>query len=149
MSVKTIPDGLLQRKGELHTARIQEPHELLSLTGNIFNQEGEYNFHLHAVPGDEGKNVVGGHLMSGQVEVTNEIVLLKTDLEIKRLLEESSGLEGMLGDNGKHLGYNSEFMIETVCFYLGDTLIAEETVIHDSSGQAVTAKIVDYVHSRS
>ena len=29
-------------------------------------------------------------------------------------------------------------MIEAVCFDLGDTLVAEETVIHDSSGQAIT-----------
>ena len=36
-------------------------------------------------------------------------------------------------------------MIEAVCFDLGDTLIAEETVIHNSSGQAITAKVVDYV----
>jgi len=35
-------------------------------------------------------------------------------------------------------------MIETVCFDLRDTLIAEETVIHNNSGQAITAKTVDY-----
>jgi len=35
-------------------------------------------------------------------------------------------------------------MLETVCFDLGDTLIAEETVIHNNSGQAITAKTVDY-----
>jgi HAD superfamily hydrolase (TIGR01662 family) len=34
-------------------------------------------------------------------------------------------------------------MIEAVCFDLGDTLVAEETVIHDSSGQAITAKVVE------
>lgn len=33
--------------------------------------------------------------MSGHVELTNEIVLLKTDLKVKRMLEEDSGLEGM------------------------------------------------------
>ena len=34
-------------------------------------------------------------------------------------------------------------MIEAICFDLGDTLIAEETVIHDSVGQALTADIVE------
>jgi len=34
-------------------------------------------------------------------------------------------------------------MIEAVCFDLGDTLIAEETVSHDSSGQAITADVID------
>jgi len=31
-------------------------------------------------------------------------------------------------------------MIEAICFDLGDTLVAEETAVHDSSGQAITAR---------
>ena len=34
-------------------------------------------------------------------------------------------------------------MVEAVCFDLGDTLIAEESVIHDSSGQAITADVIE------
>ena len=34
-------------------------------------------------------------------------------------------------------------MIKAVCFDLGDTLVAEETVIHNSSGQAITANVVE------
>ena len=33
--------------------------------------------------------------------------------------------------------------IEAICFDLGDTLIAEETIIRDGMGQAVTADIVE------
>jgi len=33
-------------------------------------------------------------------------------------------------------------MIEAICFDLGDTLIAEESVIHNSCGQAITAKVI-------
>jgi len=33
-------------------------------------------------------------------------------------------------------------MIKAVCFDLGDTLVAEETVIHDSYGQAITANVI-------
>ena len=93
--LKQFQLGYYKEKGNYTPQEFQKPHELLSLTGNISNQEGEYNFHLHAVLGDEGKNVVGGHLISGTAEVTNEIVLLKTDLKVKRKLEESTGLEGM------------------------------------------------------
>ena len=93
--LKQFKLGYYKEKGNYTPQEFQKPHELLSLTGNISNQEGEYNFHLHAVLGDEGKNVVGGHLISGTAEVTNEIVLLKTDLKVKRKLEESTGLEGM------------------------------------------------------
>ncbi len=33
-------------------------------------------------------------------------------------------------------------MIKAVCFDLGDTLVAEETVIHNSSGIAITADVI-------
>ena len=36
-------------------------------------------------------------------------------------------------------------MIKAVCFDLGDTLVAEETVIQDSSGRAVTADVIEGV----
>jgi len=93
--LKQFQLGYYKAKGNYTPQEFQKPHELLSLTGNISNQAGEYNLHLHAVLGDEGKNVIGGHLISAKVAVTNEIVLLKTDLQIKRILEESTGLEGM------------------------------------------------------
>ena len=34
-------------------------------------------------------------------------------------------------------------MIKAVCFDLGDTLVAEETVGHDSSGRAITADVIE------
>ena len=35
-------------------------------------------------------------------------------------------------------------MIEAVCFDLGDTLVAEETVVHDSSGHAISAELTNH-----
>jgi hypothetical protein len=93
--LKQFQLGYYKGKGNYRPQEFRKAHELLSLTGNISNQEGEYSFHLHAVLGDEDKNVIGGHLIGGRVEVTNEIVLLKADLKIKRIPEESTGLEGM------------------------------------------------------
>lgn len=87
--------GYFKEKGNYTPEEFQEPHELLSLVGNISKQGDEYNFHLHAVLGDENKNTVGGHLIKGKVSVTNEIVLLKTDLKINRKLEKNTGLQGM------------------------------------------------------
>ena len=84
-----------KEKGNYTPQEFDKAHELLSLTGNTSLQEGEYNFHLHAVLGNEEKEVVGGHLIKGEVEVTNEIVLLKTGLRVKRKLEENTGLQGM------------------------------------------------------
>jgi len=98
--LKQFELGFLKEKGDYRPQQFDKPHELLSLAGNISNQEGEYNFHLHAVLGNEKKKVVGGHLIRGKVEVTNEIVLLKTNLKVKRKLEESSGLQGMFLEKG-------------------------------------------------
>lgn len=93
--LKNFQLGYFKEKGNYTPQNFEKPHELLSLEGSISKQETKYNFHLHAILGDENKKVVGGHLIAGTVEVTNEIVLLKTDLEFKRKLEESTGLKGM------------------------------------------------------
>jgi predicted DNA-binding protein with PD1-like motif len=75
--------------------KFDEPHELLSLSGNICQQNDDYEFHIHAVLSNEKKNAIGGHLIEGKVEVTNEIVLLKTHVEFIRKVEEKTGLKGM------------------------------------------------------
>ena len=98
--LKQFELGYFKEKGNYTPQEFEKPHELLSLTGSISNQEGKYNFHLHAILGNEEKNVVGGHLIKGEVEVTNEIVLLKTNLKLKRRLEESTGLQGMFLEEG-------------------------------------------------
>ena len=72
------------------------PHELLSLTGNICTHGGDYILHIHAVLGNEKKKTIGGHLIEGKVEITNEIVLLRTNMNIKRKYEKKSGLKVMI-----------------------------------------------------
>ena len=94
--LKNFELGYFKEKGNYTPQLFTKPHELLSLSGNISKQNNKYNFHLHAVLGNEEKTLVGGHLIKGSVAVTNEIILLKTNLKIKRKLEEETGLEGML-----------------------------------------------------
>jgi predicted DNA-binding protein with PD1-like motif len=93
--LKNFELGYFKEKGNYTPQLFAEPHELLSLSGNISKQNNKYNFHLHAVLGNEDKALVGGHLIKGSVAITNEIILLKTNLKIKRKLEEETGLEGM------------------------------------------------------
>lgn len=69
-----------------------EPLELVSLSGNIILQDGEYQMHLHAVLADDEKRTVAGHLSKGMVNVTNEIVILKVSVPAKRKLDEGTGL---------------------------------------------------------
>ena len=93
--LKKIQLGYFKEKNNYNPENFDAPHELLSLTGNICNQDGIYILHLHVVLGNKIKNTVGGHLIEGKVEITNEIVLLKTDINIKRKIEEKTGLKGM------------------------------------------------------
>lgn len=93
--LKDFKLGYFKEKGNYTPQHFVTPHELLSLEGNICKENEKYTFHLHAVLGNESKGVVGGHLIEGVVEVTNEIVLLKTNIKIHRKMEDATGLEGM------------------------------------------------------
>ena len=73
--LKKIQLGYFRGKNNYSPENFDAPHELLSLTGNICKQDGDYLLHLHVVLGNEKKNTVGGHLIDGKVEITNEIVM--------------------------------------------------------------------------
>jgi predicted DNA-binding protein with PD1-like motif len=94
--LKNFELGYFKEKKEYKREKFDKPHELLSLNGTVCRQkDGKYEVHLHASLGDENKKVIGGHLFYGTVEVTNEIVLIKSDIEIIRRAEEKTGLRGM------------------------------------------------------
>jgi len=87
--------GFFKKKGNYAKQIFKTPHELLSLTGNISKQDNNFEMHLHATLGNARKQVVGGHFIAGIVSITAEIVLLKTDLAIRRILEPQTGLMGL------------------------------------------------------
>ena len=80
------------KQGRYATVLFPEPLELVSLAGNMLLQDGEYKFHLHAVLARETKEALAGHLSGGKVNVTNEIVILKTDIPALRKLDDATGL---------------------------------------------------------
>ncbi len=92
--VKNIELGYFKEKGNYTPQSFEESFELLSLNGNIIKDD-DYNFHLHAVLGNEDKKSIGGHLIKAQISVTGEIVILKTNLQLKRKKEEETGLDGL------------------------------------------------------
>jgi predicted DNA-binding protein with PD1-like motif len=83
------------RHGQYSSVGYPEPLELVSLQGSIIKQGGDYLFHLHAVLADEHKKTVAGHLSKGKVNVTNEVVILKTDVPVERTIDEATGLLGL------------------------------------------------------
>ncbi|MEJ2306335.1 MAG: DUF296 domain-containing protein [candidate division WOR-3 bacterium] len=93
--LKDFKLGYFKEKANYTPEYFETPHELLSLGGNIVKQNEKHIFHLHAILGNEKKEVVGGHLIEGMVEVTNEIILLKSKAILERKTEDKTGLKGM------------------------------------------------------
>jgi predicted DNA-binding protein with PD1-like motif len=80
------------KQGKYATVLFPEPLELVSMTGSVLLQDGEHKFHIHAILAKETKEAVAGHLSGGKVNVTNEIVILKTDVPAKRTMDDATGL---------------------------------------------------------
>jgi len=88
--------GYFKEKGNYTPECFEKPLELLSLTGNICKKEkDEHIFHIHAVLGDEHKNAIGGHFISGIISVTAEIIIFKTNLGFKRKINKKTGLQSI------------------------------------------------------
>ena len=57
--------------------RVAEPVELLSLQGNLGDEEGKPVLHAHVVAGRKGGEAIGGHLLTATVHNTAEILFLR------------------------------------------------------------------------
>ncbi len=67
-------------------AEIKEPAELVSLQGNIGNEDGKPVIHAHVSLACMDHLLRGGHLLGGKVKVVNEISMLVFEkIEIKRV----------------------------------------------------------------
>ncbi len=76
------------KTGKYSTERFTEGYELLSLIGNVTRDEnGEVIVHCHVVLSDRNHNVIGGHLVEGEVSITSEIFFnkIKTTLMRRKL----------------------------------------------------------------
>lgn len=94
--LKKAEIGYFKKKGNYYPETFSQPLEILSLTGNIFKEKDNYYSHLHIVLSDEDKKTYGGHFIKGQVSITAEIVLLKSDIEIFRKLDDKTGLQALI-----------------------------------------------------
>ena len=72
--------------------RFEPISELIVCSGNIALRDGKPFLHVHAALGQENFTVVGGHLFSGIVAVTVEVILRTMNGEMKRSYNERTGL---------------------------------------------------------
>jgi len=68
-------------------------YEVLSLSGTISSFEGNPWVHAHIVVSDSEFQVAGGHLFSGKVTVTIEMVLTVSQKKIERKEDATSGFK--------------------------------------------------------
>jgi predicted DNA-binding protein with PD1-like motif len=68
-------------------------YEVLSLSGTISSFQGNPWVHAHIVVSDPEFEVVGGHLFSGKVTVTVELVLTVSQKKIERQEDARSGFK--------------------------------------------------------
>ena len=73
-------------------------YELVSLAGNIGREGGGPVVHMHATLGGPDFTARGGHLFSGKVTVTAEIIITLTGGRIERKVNPEFGLKLITGD---------------------------------------------------
>jgi len=88
--------------GRYSPVLLPEPLELVSMTGSLIFQDGECLVHVHAVLARENKETVAGHLSRGKVNVTSEIVILKTDVPARREMDPATGLMALTFAGEQH-----------------------------------------------
>ena len=67
-------------------------YEILALNGNVSLKEDKPFAHLHIVLGTKDYECIGGHLKSAKVGATCEVVIQQLDAELKREVDEETGL---------------------------------------------------------
>ena len=71
---------------EYEKIKIDTPHELVSMTGNIEKKDGKPFAHIHVALAGPDKKLVGGHLFKAKVNVTNEIFIYRiTEFNLERV----------------------------------------------------------------
>jgi predicted DNA-binding protein with PD1-like motif len=91
-------------KGEYLHRDFSGDREITSLSGNISTTENEIFLHLHVTLADQEFNVIGGHLTSGVVGATGEVVIDPIKDKLERSPVNESGLRLLsLKDGGNEI----------------------------------------------
>jgi uncharacterized protein len=64
---------------------VQPSSEILSLQGNVSMKEGKPFVHLHVSLADEEMSARGGHLFTGNVSMTIELVMIELESKFVRI----------------------------------------------------------------
>ncbi len=87
--------GYFIGKGEYKENIFISPREIVSLTGNIINNDRGFYTHLHVSLADDDGKTCGGHVQEAKVHGTGEVFIYLSDMKVTRKMEEQTGLEGL------------------------------------------------------
>ena len=71
---------------------VTEQVEVLSMLGDVAERDGTPQLHLHAVLGRRDGSTVGGHLLSGDVWPTLEVIVTEVGPELAKRVDPETGL---------------------------------------------------------
>jgi predicted DNA-binding protein with PD1-like motif len=71
---------------------VDEQVELLSLVGNIADNQGEPKIHVHVVVGRQDGTTRGGHLLQAHIWPTLEVILTESPGHLQRQMDQETGL---------------------------------------------------------
>jgi hypothetical protein len=84
---------------------IAEQLEVASLLGDVaLSPEGKPALHLHAVLGRRDGTALAGHLLSGRVRPTLEVILTESPAHLQKVHDPESGLALIRPDEGRKRG---------------------------------------------
>ena len=78
---------------EYYSKLFEGDYEITSLLGNVSIKDGGPWAHLHITISDKDCRAYGGHLESGTVAVTCEVIIEEVDAAIERAFDEKTGLQ--------------------------------------------------------
>jgi uncharacterized protein len=85
--------GFFEReRNDFKRIPIEEQVEVLTLAGDVALKDGEPQVHAHVVVGKADGTAWGGHLLEAHVWPTLELVLVESPAELRRTLDEETGL---------------------------------------------------------
>ena len=74
------------------SVEIEEQVELLSMIGDVAQQDGKPIVHAHMVVGRSDGSTAGGHLLNAVVRPTCEVFLTESTLQLSKAFDPNSGL---------------------------------------------------------
>ncbi|SCF08284.1 hypothetical protein GA0074695_3341 [Micromonospora viridifaciens] len=94
--------GYFEReKRDYRRILVREQVEVLSLLGDIAEDEGKAALHVHAVLGRRDGSTIGGHLLRGEVWPTLEVVISEVGASLAKRVDRETGLALLAGTTSR------------------------------------------------